>query len=185
MAPAIPGTYPVRIALAVILSVSVPSRESRMKSLLFCALLLAAAQVDASGCYTNVRGKLVCANGSQAVVANPNTGSVTTVQKNALGTTTAQSSTGAKAAYNPRTGNLTKTEQNANGTTTAKSSTGARAAYNPNTGNAVASQQNANGVTSTQTSRGGEAKTKNGKGVVQGPGGATCAKSANGSGCTR
>jgi len=50
------------------------------------------------------------------------------------------------------------------------------AAYNPRTGNAAVSHTNANGVTTTQTARGGEAKTKNGMGVAQAPGGKTCVK---------
>ena len=59
------------------------------------------------------------------------------------------------------------------------------AAVNPNTGNAAVAQKNQNGVTTTQTSNGGKAKTKNGKGVAQGPGGTTCAKTANNQGCTK
>jgi len=55
--------------------------------------------------------------------------------------------------------------------------------YNRNTGTAWTSQKNANGVTTTQTNRGGEAKTMNGKGVVKGPGGTTCYRSANSHGC--
>ncbi|MFI3220825.1 MAG: hypothetical protein QX189_17180 [Methylococcales bacterium] len=61
------------------------------------------------------------------------------------------------------------------------SSTAAR--YNANTGNAAVTQTNPNGVAHTQTSRGGEAYTKNGKGVAQGPGGTTCAKTARNQGC--
>ena len=58
------------------------------------------------------------------------------------------------------------------------------AAYNPRTGNAAVAQKNQNnGVTTTQTSKGGEAKTKNGKGVAQGPNGTTCAKGKYNSGC--
>ena len=60
--------------------------------------------------------------------------------------------------------------------TTVQNGVGGKAAYNPHTGNAAVSQKNANGVTTTQTLRGGEAKTKNGMGVVQGPGGKTCAR---------
>lgn len=59
------------------------------------------------------------------------------------------------------------------------------AAVNPNTGNAAVAQKNQNGVTTTQTSRGGEAKTKNGKGVAQGPNGTTCAKGKYNQGCTK
>ena len=55
--------------------------------------------------------------------------------------------------------------------------------YNRNTGTAWTSQKNQNGVTTTQTNRGGEAKTMNGKGVVKGPGGKTCYRSANSHGC--
>src|SRR5208282_1137439 len=59
------------------------------------------------------------------------------------------------------------------------------AAVNPNTGNAAVAHKNANGVTTTQTSNGGEAKTKNGMGVAQGPGGTTCAKGKNKQGCKK
>jgi hypothetical protein len=62
------------------------------------------------------------------------------------------------------------------GVTTAQGAAGGRAAYNARTGNAAVSHTNSNGVTTTQTARGGEAKTKNGMGVAQGPGGKTCAK---------
>jgi hypothetical protein len=55
--------------------------------------------------------------------------------------------------------------------------------YNPNTGNSFHSQRNSNGVATTTTSRGGEAKTMNGKGVVHGPNGKTCAKTAHNEGC--
>jgi hypothetical protein len=57
-------------------------------------------------------------------------------------------------------------------------------AYNPNTDKAAAAQKNSNGVTTAQTSTGGKAKTKNGMGVTQGPGGADCVKGKNHEGCT-
>jgi hypothetical protein len=59
------------------------------------------------------------------------------------------------------------------------------AAVNPNTGNAAVAHKNPNGVTTTQTSNGGKAKTKNGMGVSQGPGGTDCAKGKNHKGCTK
>jgi hypothetical protein len=55
--------------------------------------------------------------------------------------------------------------------------------YNPNTGNAWKAETNARGVTTTETSRGGEAKTKDGMGAVQGPGGKTCVKGRYNKGC--
>jgi hypothetical protein len=55
--------------------------------------------------------------------------------------------------------------------------------YNPATGNAWKAETNNAGVTTTQTSRGGEAKTKNGMGAVQGPGGKTCVKTRYNKGC--
>lgn len=61
--------------------------------------------------------------------------------------------------------------------------TSTAAGYNARTGNAAVTQTNPNGVAHTQTSRGGEAYTKNGKGVAQGPGGTTCAKTARNQGC--
>jgi hypothetical protein len=57
------------------------------------------------------------------------------------------------------------------------------ARYNARRGNAAVTQTNSNGVAHTKTSRGGEAYTKNGKGVAQGPGGTTCAKTARNQGC--
>lgn len=51
-----------------------------------------------------------------------------------------------------------------------------------NNNRAVVVQQN-NGVNHTRTANGGEAYTKNGKGVVQGPGGTTCVRTANNQGC--
>ncbi len=56
-------------------------------------------------------------------------------------------------------------------------------ATNSRTGNTAVSHKNQNGVTTTQSTRGGEAKTRNGKGVVQGPNGTTCAKGNNRAGC--
>ncbi len=86
---------------------------------------------------------------------------------------------------NPNTGAVTTTQKYQNGATSAQNSKGAKAAYNPNTGNAAVAQKNANGVTTTQTTRGGEAKTKNGMGAVQGPNGTTCAKGVNNQGCNK
>ena len=57
------------------------------------------------------------------------------------------------------------------------------AAVNPNTGRGAVAQKNQNGVTTTQTRNGGSAKTKNGKGVAQGPGGTTCVKTQNDAAC--
>ena len=57
------------------------------------------------------------------------------------------------------------------------------AGYNSRTGTAWKSTRNQNGVATTQTSRGGTAKTKNGKGVYQGPNGTNCYKTANSHGC--
>ena len=126
-----------------------------MKKILVLACMFLASAVFAADCVTNLRGKTVCSNGEKAVAVNPNTGTVTTAQKNSNGVTTAQSSTGTKAAYNP------------------------------NTGNAAVAQKNQNGVTTTQTARGGEAKTKNGMGVVEGPNGTTCAKGKYNQGCKK
>src|SRR5579862_2171841 len=55
--------------------------------------------------------------------------------------------------------------------------------YNSRTGTAWKSSRNENGVATTQTSRGGMAKTKNGKGVYQGPNGKDCYKTAYSHGC--
>lgn len=55
--------------------------------------------------------------------------------------------------------------------------------YNPNTGTVKKTETNDLGVKTTETSRGGKAKTKNGVGVVQTPGGTTCVKTRNNKGC--
>jgi hypothetical protein len=124
-----------------------------MKGLMIIALTLLAADAFAADCFTNALGKTVCSNGQSAAAVNPRTGTVTTAQKAPSGVTTAQSSNGSKAAYNPHTGN------------------------------AAVSQTNSNGVKTTQTSQGGQAKTKNGMGVAEGPGGTTCAKGRYNQGC--
>jgi hypothetical protein len=151
-----------------------------------CMLLTSNAFADdAPNCHKNLRGQTICTNGEGAVVANPNTETVTTVEKNPNGVTTAQSTNGERAAYNSNTGTATTTKKYANGATSAQNSNGAKAAYNPHTGNAAVSEKNENGVTTTQTTRGGEAKTKNGMGAVQGPNGTTCAKGVHEQGCER
>ena len=128
-------------------------RASMMATAFFFGGVLMGSNALAADCVTNARGKVVCVGGGRAVVVNPQAGTATSVQKNGNGVTTAQSINGGKAAYNPHTGN------------------------------AAASSQNSNGVTTTKTLRGGSAQTKNGKGVVQGPNGMTCAKGARQSGC--
>ena len=72
---------------------------------------------------------------------------------------------------------------NSRGKTVCSNGQGEAAGYNPNTGTAFKAETNQNGVTTTQGSRGGEAKTKNGVGVVQTPGGKTCVKTRNNQGC--
>jgi hypothetical protein len=72
--------------------------------------------------------------------------------------------------------------KNARGKTVCGDGTTAAAA-NPNTGKAAVAQKNQNGVTTTKTTTGGTAKTKNGTGVAQGPGGTTCAKTKNNAAC--
>jgi len=126
-----------------------------MKAILVLACVLLGSGTFAADCVTNARGKVVCSNGEKAVVANPNTGTVTTAQKGANGATTVQNNSGAKAAYNPHTGN------------------------------AAVARTNQNGVTTTQTARGGQAKTKNGMGVAEGPNGTVCAKGKNSQGCKK
>lgn len=59
---------------------------------------------------------------------------------------------------------------------------GVRTISTNNRNSAVVIQQS-NGVNHTITSNGGEAYTKNGKGIVQGPGGTTCVRTANFQGC--
>src|SRR5271169_793255 len=129
--------------------------EMQMKVLLTMALMLFASNLFAADCVTNRLGNTVCSNGQSAVAVNPNTGKVATAQKSPSGVTSAQTNTGTKAAYNPHTGN------------------------------AAVSQTNQNGVKTTQTTRGGQAKTKNGKGVAEGPNGTTCVKGPNNQGCQK
>jgi len=126
-----------------------------MKIFIVMASMLFASDLFAADCITNRLGKVVCANGQNAVAVNPNTGTVNTAQKSPSGVTTVNSSNGTKAAYNPRTGN------------------------------AAAAQTNQNGVTTTQTTRGAQAQTKNGVGVAEGPNGTKCAKSAQQQGCKK
>lgn len=124
-----------------------------MKILLIVACMLFTSSVYA-GCVTTPRGKTICdTTGSAAVVVNPSPTAV--VVPNTTGAVRVQTNNSSTAV-----------------------------GYNANTGNAVKAQTNsATGVTHTQTSRGGEAYTKNGKGVAQGPGGTTCAKTARNQGC--
>jgi hypothetical protein len=129
--------------------------EMQMNTVLMMALILVASVASAADCVTDARGKTVCSNGEKAIAVNPNTGTVTTAQRNPGGVTTVQSNTGTKAAVNPRTGN------------------------------AAVARTNQNGVTTTKTARGGEAKTKNGMGVVEGPNGTVCAKGKTNQGCTK
>ncbi len=52
-----------------------------MKAMLIMALMFVASAASAADCVTNARGKTVCSNGEKAVAVNPNTGTVTTAQK--------------------------------------------------------------------------------------------------------
>jgi hypothetical protein len=135
-----------------------------MKNIVLIACLFLASSLFAGDCVKNRRGETICSNGKTAVAVNPNTGNAAVAQKN---------SNGVKATS---TGN--------SGVNTAQGPNSA-AAVNSRTGNAAAAHTNSNGVTTTQTTKGGEAKTKNGKGVAKGPGGTTCAKTANNQGCTK
>jgi hypothetical protein len=126
-----------------------------MKAVWILALIFFASGASAADCVKNARGKTVCSNGEKAVAVNPNTGTVTTAEKNAGGVTTLHNSNGTKAVVNPKTGN------------------------------AAVAQTNQNGVTTTKTARGGQAKTKNGMGVATGPNGTTCVKGVNNAGCTK
>lgn len=121
-----------------------------MKRLLvFSFLLIATSTSAAAECVTTPAGRTVC-RGAQGAVVAP---SAVVVGRPA-----------------------SSVEAYPSGVKTVQGGYGGAAAYNPRTGNAAVSQTNARGVTTTQTRAGGEAKTKNGMGVVQGPGGKTCAK---------
>lgn len=144
-------------------------------------LLLAPSWAAAAGCITTPRGETVCRDTSGAIVAAPAPrvvvapGAVAVVPHPAV--VTGQTySTGQKAVYNSATGVATTSQHYAGGVTTAQNSNGSKAAYNSRTGNAAVQTTNSNGVKTTNTRYGGEAKTKNGMGVAQGPGGKTCAK---------
>jgi hypothetical protein len=65
----------------------------------------------------------------------------------------------------------------------AKNARGKTVCSDGTTAKAAVAQKNQNGVTTTQTNTGGTAKTKNGTGVAQGPGGTTCAKTKNNAAC--
>jgi hypothetical protein len=187
--------------------------EMQMRVLFIMALMLGASDVFAEECITTPTGRTICKHAETAATANPTAGTVTTAQKYPSGVTTAETNTGAKAAYNPNTGTAATTQKYANGVTTAQTNTGAKAAYNPNTGTAATTQKYANGVTTaqtntgakaaynpntgasaaqhtnengvkaTQTSRGGQAKTKNGMGAAEAPNGTKCYKGADTEGC--
>lgn len=119
-----------------------------MKALLACTVLLISLSTSAAAeCVRTPAGRTVCGAGEGAVVAAP-----------AMGRPVAA------------------TEAYPGGARAVQGGYGGGAAYNPRTGNAAVSQTNANGVKTTETRAGGEAKTKNGMGVAQGPGGKTCAK---------
>ena len=128
-----------------------------MKNIVLIACLFLTSSLFAGDCVKNRRGETICSNGNTAVAVNPNTGNATVAQKNSNGVKTTS------------TGN--------SGVSTAQGANSA-AAVNHRTGNAAVAHTNSNGVTTTQTTKGGEAKTKNGKGVAQGPGGTTCVKTA-------
>jgi hypothetical protein len=135
-----------------------------MKTFLIVAFALTVAAPAVADCITTPAGRTLCRNAAGEIVApvapvGAATGAVAVVP----GAAVAPHAVVASPAYS-------------NGVSTAQNAYGGKAAYNSRTGNAAVSHTNANGVTTTQTSRGGEAKTKNGMGVAQGPGGKTCAK---------
>lgn len=121
-----------------------------MKTLLAFSFLLISTTAAAE-CVKTPAGRTVCRGAEGAVVAAP------------AGAAVVGPPVAASQAY-------------PSGVRTVQGGYGGAAAYNPRTGNAAVSQTNARGVTTTQTRAGGEAKTKNGMGVAQGPGGKTCAK---------
>jgi hypothetical protein len=153
-------------------------------------LLLAPSYAAAAGCITTPRGETVCRDASGAIVAAPAPrvvvapGAVGVVPHAAVvtgpaygtGMTVQQGAATSRAVYNSNTGVATTSQHYAGGVTTAQNSNGSKAAYNPHTGNAAVQTTNSNGVKTTNTRYGGEAKTKNGMGVAQGPGGKTCAR---------
>jgi hypothetical protein len=63
-----------------------------------------ASNAFSADCVTNLRGRVICANGAQAATVNQSNGTVTTAQRYSNGATTAQNSNGTRAAYNPNTG---------------------------------------------------------------------------------
>jgi hypothetical protein len=68
-----------------------------MKTVFLLLVLSCGAHAMAADCITNRYGKVVCANGQQAVKVNPNTGTAATAQQNANGVTTTKSSRGGEA----------------------------------------------------------------------------------------
>ena len=140
-----------------------------MKAFLLIGLCVMTASSAAAECITTARGRTVCRDAAGAIVASA-------PGATAPGAVVVAPSVVAVpgAVVAPRA--VVATQPYAHGVGAVHSGYGGAAAYNSRTGNAAVSHTNANGVTTTQTLRGGEAKTKNGMGVAQGPGGRTCAK---------
>jgi hypothetical protein len=110
-----------------------------MNTLLVSACILFCSSAFGADCVTNARGKSFVATGKEGVAVNPNTGTATSVQKNA-GAASAQSSKRNEDCLQPIE----------------------RATPRP-------VSRTPTGSPTTQSARGGEVKSKNGKGVVQGP----------------
>ena len=97
-----------------------------MKTQLLIALMSFASLASAADCVTDARGRKVCSNGDKAVAVNPNTGKVTTAERNG-GSRTVQSNSNTQAAVNSRTGNAAVAQTNQNGVTTTKTARGGEA----------------------------------------------------------
>ncbi len=152
-----------------------------MKAFLLIGLCVMTASSAAAECITTARGRTVCRDAAGAIVASapgataPGAVVVAPSVVAVPGAVVAPRVAAAPAAVvAPHA--VVAAQPYARGVGAVHSGYGGAAAYNSRTGNAAVSHTNANGVTTTQTLRGGEAKTKNGMGVAQGPGGKTCAK---------
>ena len=145
-----------------------------MKTFLIAAVFLSVAASAAADCITTAAGRTICRNAAGQIIATP-PGAAAPAAPATSEPRTVVAPRAAVAPVNPTPGGVVGATTHWNGVPIVQAE-GGRAAYNARTGNAAVSHTNSNGVTTTQTARGGEAKTKNGMGVAQGPGGKTCAK---------
>jgi hypothetical protein len=147
-----------------------------MKTFLIAALFLSVAASAAAECVTTAAGRTICRNAAGQIIATPSGAGAPAAPSTPARGAVVVAPGAAVAPVTATPGGVVGSTTHWGSVTTVQGAAGGRAAYNARTGNAAVSHTNSNGVTTTQTARGGEAKTKNGMGVAQGPGGKTCAK---------